>query len=308
MNQLGAYRGAIDGGLDRHHLAGRDVVDRTDDLQLSAGDEIGKDRLRVQERLDVEPYVLRGRLGEEIGGIFCLRRNDSGPDRIDQARQVTGKSRSILHHLDGRVDGAAAAVAQHHDQRNAEHHRAVFETGEAILIDEVARDAHHEQLARALIEGKLGRKAGIRAAHDAGERILRLRAGDASDRVVPAGRRIAGVAGVALLQVRERLIGADGVGRRRGRLRPGRQRRKRRSGGGDQSRRQEATPRKACEIALRAHECIVSLLQRTPRRPRAVPGRNSQSESPVSIRRTGVRDTQIEGAAQDDPDRLYPFS
>ncbi len=65
---------------------------------------------------------------------------------------------------------------------------------------------------------------------------------------------------------------------------------------------------KACEIALRAHECIVSLLQRTPRRPRAVPGRNSQSESPVSIRRTGVRDTQIEGAAQDDPDRLYPFS
>jgi len=123
---------------------------------------------------------------------------------------VTGKGRSILHHLDGRVDGATVAVAQHHDQRNAEHHRAVFETCEAILIDEVARDAHHEQLARALIEGELGRKAGIRAAHDAGERILRLRAGDASSRVVPVGRRIAGVAGVALLQARECLSCARG--------------------------------------------------------------------------------------------------
>jgi hypothetical protein len=67
-------------------------------------------------------------------------------------------------------------------------------------LTKFARHAHHEQLARALIEGELGRKAGIRAAHDAGERILRLRAGDASARVVPAGRRIGGVAGVALPQ------------------------------------------------------------------------------------------------------------
>ena len=67
-------------------------------------------------------------------------------------------------------------------------------------------------------------------------------------------------------------------------MRPGRQRRKRGGGGGDQSRRQEAAARTTCEIALLAHECIVSLLQRTPRRSRAVPGRNSQSESLVSIR------------------------
>ena len=130
---------------------------------------------------------------------------------------------------------------EHHDERNAEHGGAVFEAGEAILVDEVSGHAHDEQLARALVEGELGSKAGIRAAHDAGERILPLRAGDASGRVVPVGRRIGGIAGVALLQARKRLIGADGVWRRRGRLRPRRQRRKRGGGRGDQPGGQEAT-------------------------------------------------------------------
>jgi len=113
--------------------------------------------------------------------------------------------------------------------------------------------ADDEQLARALIEGELGSKAGIRAAHDAGKRILRLRACDASGRVVLVGRRVGGVAGIALLKALERLIGADGVRRRRGRLRPGRQRRKRGAGGRDEPGGQQAAARNARQIALLAH-------------------------------------------------------
>ena len=60
--------GPSEAGSDRQHFSGCDLVDRTDHLQLSAGDEIGQDRLRAQERLDVEPHVLGGGLGEEIGG------------------------------------------------------------------------------------------------------------------------------------------------------------------------------------------------------------------------------------------------
>ena len=58
-----------------------------------------------------------------------------------------------------------------------------------------------------------------------------------------------------LPQALERLIGTDGVRRR---LRPRRQRRKRRGGGGDQPSGQKSAPRKAREIALLAHECIIS--------------------------------------------------
>ena len=44
-------------------------------------------------------------------------------------------------------------------ERDAEHRGAVFEAGEPILVDEISRHAHHEQIAGALIEGEFGRKA-----------------------------------------------------------------------------------------------------------------------------------------------------
>src|SRR5947208_1451219 len=68
-------------GLNRHHLPCRNVVDRTNHLQLSSRHEIGQDRLRALERLDIESHVLSGGLGEKMGGVLRLGRDDGGPDR-----------------------------------------------------------------------------------------------------------------------------------------------------------------------------------------------------------------------------------
>ena len=232
---------------------------------MTSSDRIG---FATISDLTLRPHVLRRGLGEQIGGLLGLRRNDGGPNRVGQARQVTGKRGAILDHLDGRVDGATLAVAEHHDERNTEHGGAVFEAGEAILVDEVSGHAHDEQLARTLVEGELGSKAGIRAAHDAGERILRLRAGDASGRVVPVGRRIGGIAGVALLQARKRLIGADGVRRRRGRLRP---------------RRTPSAPMRRLRACSRATPAMPPMRRPTgTTRPDASPARRGSIRSPAS--------------------------
>ncbi len=109
-------------------------------------------------------------------------------------------------------------MAEHQDQRRAEHRDAVLDRAERARVDRVAGDAYDEQLAQAAAEQMLGRRARIRAADDHGERRLAL--GQLGDARRTAGRH-AGAAlderGIAFLEPSQRLVGCElGLGARRG--------------------------------------------------------------------------------------------
>ena len=114
----------------------------------------------------------------------------------------------------GRIDRATVAVAEHHDQRNTEEPDTVFETGKAVIVDEVAREPHDKHLTRPLVECKLGRHTRVGTAEHRGERILRRGTGGAARGEILYDGVVRGVALVSLHQPPECLVGADGVRRR----------------------------------------------------------------------------------------------
>ena len=52
----------------------------------------------------------------------------------------------------------------------------IFEAREAVIVEEIAGEAHDEDVAGPLIEQQFGRDAAVGAAEDRGDRILRVRA------------------------------------------------------------------------------------------------------------------------------------
>ena len=79
--------------------------------------------------------------------------------------------------------GAAAVVAEDHDQRHPEHADAVLEGAQDGVVDDLAGGADHEDVAEAQVEDDFGGEPGVRAAEDDGERVLVLHQGG------PAARR-----------------------------------------------------------------------------------------------------------------------
>ena len=95
-------------------------------------------------------------------GCFPCAANDRGLDRLYEIGQVARKLGAFLHHFDRRRDGAAIGVSEHHDKRHAEELHGVFETGKAVVIQEIAGKPHHEDVARPLIEREFRRDAAVR--------------------------------------------------------------------------------------------------------------------------------------------------
>ena len=93
---------------------------------------------------------------------------------ITSSGRCPGSLALSLHHLDRGIDGAAARVAKHHDQRHAQKLNAVLDRRQEIGGHEIAGNAHDEKLAGPLIESELGRHARIRTRQDRRHRILRL--------------------------------------------------------------------------------------------------------------------------------------
>lgn len=62
----------------------------------------------------------------------------------------------FLNRVDRRAHRAAIRVTQHHDERCVQKPHPILQTGEPVLVDEIAGYAHHEKIAGALIEGKFG--------------------------------------------------------------------------------------------------------------------------------------------------------
>ena len=69
----------------------------------------------------------------------------------------------FLYHLDRGGNGAAIGVAKHHDERHAEELHGIFEAREAVVIDEIAGEAHDEDIAGPLIEQRARATRGCRS-------------------------------------------------------------------------------------------------------------------------------------------------
>jgi hypothetical protein len=92
---------------------------------------------------------------------------------IDQSWQMARQRRVVLHHLYRRIHGAAFAMAKHDDQRRTKELRCVFQTGQALVLQDIACDAHHEQIARTLIEDKFRADTRVGTAQQRGDRAMR---------------------------------------------------------------------------------------------------------------------------------------
>jgi hypothetical protein len=84
----------------------------------------------------------------------------------------------------------------------------ILDAGKGVIVENIARNANHEQIAQTLVEKHFRRSAGIRAAEDNRERPLALRQFGAALGVLmrmlelPSDKAL-----VASLQTRERVSG-----------------------------------------------------------------------------------------------------
>ena len=162
-------------------------------------------------------HVSPRRVGKLVAGLVRDRLHRRR-QCCDQRRQMAGQGGVVLERLDRRIDGAAAFMAKHQDERRIEHRDGIFQARDRIVVGEIAGDATDEQIAAAAVEGIFGRDAGIRAAQDAGIGILA--AGQCLAfvlEIVPA-RDAVDIAGVALHQPLQRLVRRNRVLRLRRRL------------------------------------------------------------------------------------------
>ena len=112
------------------------------------------------------------------------------------------------------VDGAAALVAEHDEQRRAQMHSRVLQRPHHLGRDHVARDPNDEQLAEAGVEDQFRRHPGIAAPEDGRVRALAL--GERGEDLLLNGREARFASDETLVagdQTRERLVGRVG-GRR----------------------------------------------------------------------------------------------
>jgi len=101
--------------------------------------------------------------------------------------------RRLRELLERRVDGAAAGMAEYHDEARAEGRCGELDAADLRGGDDIAGDADHEQIAEPLIEDDLRGHARIRAAQHDGDRLLN------SGQLTPARTRGARLeAGIAL--------------------------------------------------------------------------------------------------------------
>ena len=96
---------------DQAHLAGGDVVDAADDVDLLRGKRLGEDRLILVQTLDIELDVLLDGRSHEVARMPCMRGDHGGLDGLDQLRQMAGQLGALRHNFDGGGDRAAIGVA-----------------------------------------------------------------------------------------------------------------------------------------------------------------------------------------------------
>ena len=137
------------------HPAGFEMVNATGHTQFIFFHGLAQDWRGGFEFFDVEENILADRIVQKAAGL-ADRGFHGGLQGLDQRGNVAGKRRAFFHGLDSGVHGSAGFVAEHEDQRNSEDSHAIFETGDGILVCEIARDAAYEKIAAPCIKGVFG--------------------------------------------------------------------------------------------------------------------------------------------------------
>ena len=106
--------------------------------------------------------------------VVAQRGQHGRRDALDEAAHEADRHLAGFHGGLGGGDGAAAVVAQDHDQRHAQHADAVLQRAEHGVVDHLAGGADHEGVPEAQVEDDFGGEPGIGAAEDHGEGVLVL--------------------------------------------------------------------------------------------------------------------------------------
>lgn len=117
------------------------AVNAADDVQLAVGQCLGQQAGLALEPRHSIPDILRNSVVEEIAGCF-QHRVHGWFERTRQALDLAGERGVVGDGLDAGRNGATAVMPQHQDQWGVQHRDGVFEAGEPVIGDEVARDAH----------------------------------------------------------------------------------------------------------------------------------------------------------------------
>ena len=134
------------------YMAGLDVVDSADDLDLARLNAIPSDRTVREQILDRTPHVRLGDCRHKIHamkiGMRCLgfgqSRSNAGYQRLDVAMYF-GMRGCCFHR-------AASCMAQYDQQRRSYMIDAVFDRTHLALAAYVAGNSNHEDIAYSLIE------------------------------------------------------------------------------------------------------------------------------------------------------------
>lgn len=89
-------------------------------------------------------------------------------------------------------------MTDYHEQRRAEKLHCIFEARQAIVIEEIAREPHHEEVAGALIEDKVRHNAAVGAAQDRSDGKLRRGPRRAASGEISLARRVRSITLVPL--------------------------------------------------------------------------------------------------------------
>jgi len=200
-------------------LAGVEIVARSEDFHFPGRDQIGHDPALHGDLSRRAPGVFAHGVVDEIAGLV-LHRPGRRDDRLDHRPDGAREGRLLADDVARRRHRAAAFMAEHDDQRHAEHGGAVFDRAHGRGVGRVAGIAGDEQLADTEApEQQFRRHAAVGAAQDGRPRRLRRRHRRAApSEIGRAHLRRLDVFGVAGFQIRQRLVG---VRRRRRTVRGG---------------------------------------------------------------------------------------
>src|SRR5690554_690579 len=172
--------------VDHADLGFDEVVLRAHDRAPSLGDGPAQGGRVVVQHVHRVAHVLAaqdGRLGDRRACSGPVEPHDARDDPVDDRPHEAGRDLARAQRVRRGLDRPAVVVTEHDDERGPEHVEPVLDRADHGRVEHVARGAHDDHVAEALVEDDLGSDARVGAAEDHREGVL----------AVPEGRAPRGV-------------------------------------------------------------------------------------------------------------------
>lgn len=158
-------------------LSRGEVVFRSDHHDLATTHHAFEDRARVSKMVRRGSHVGSDGAMHQIGFVFIRggfeHRAGRRRDAVDDVSEVVAESScAFAEGIERRFDRAAIGVAEHDGQACSERGGRELDATDERRSDDIARDAHDEQVADALIEDEFGGKSRVGAGENGGEWAL----------------------------------------------------------------------------------------------------------------------------------------